>query len=158
MTLLTITSSKHVTPVFFCEKLVPKDQRSMFKRNFTNLKFTNAQNGQCKCHKMLLLHLSCFIVVSCLSSQYVCYSCIHYCTKFQTGKKMIKSLCVLSYVNIWDNFSVLYMSLLDLLDFDLYIYCPSKGCFSCWWPLLGARKLAPKKRKSNFFSKKSSVL
>ena len=69
MTLLTITSSKHVTPVFFCEKLVPKDQRSMFKRNFTNLKFTNAQNGQCKCHKMLLLHLSCFIVLSCLSSQ-----------------------------------------------------------------------------------------
>ena len=24
------------------------------------------------------------------------------------------------------------------------------GCFSCWWLLLGARKLAPKKLKNNF--------
>ena len=28
---------------------------------------------------------------------------------------------------------------------------PNKGCFSCWWLLLGARKLAPKKLKNNLF-------
>ena len=28
---------------------------------------------------------------------------------------------------------------------------PNTGCFSIWWPLLGTRKLAPKKLKNNFF-------
>ena len=35
---------------------------------------------------------------------------------------------------------------------------PNTGCFLHWWPLLGVRKSAPKKLKSNFFSKTSSIL
>ena len=41
---------------------------------------------ECKCNKILLLHLSVFrVFVGCFASQYVC-NFMHHCNNFQTGK------------------------------------------------------------------------